>query len=277
MKRFEGIVIATDLDGTFFDSKGRTVERNLSAVKYFTANGGRFTIATGRLPSHVFSGFADVAEYVNMPLVTCNGSYIYDLRANSACSVYPIPYDRVKEIVELVESQYPMAGLIASSAECGLLCTPFSFENERIKRDFEWYSTVSRIVADVDDWRDQSVLKLVVRADAVTVSEMIVKFSQQFGDVFSVTQSSATYLEIQARGRNKGVALKELVSSMGDGMKLYTCGDYINDLEMHRAADVSVCPSNAHPRVIEECDLCLRTNDDGLIADLVDYIERKMQ
>ena len=63
---------------------------------------------------------------------------------------------------------------------------------------------------------------------------------------------------------------------MGEGTRLYTCGDYLNDLEMLKAADVAVCPTNAHPQVKQTCDLCFRTNDDGLIADLIEYIDRQI-
>ena len=38
---------------------------------------------------------------------------------------------------------------------------------------------------------------------------------------------------------------------LGEGKTLYTCGDYLNDIELHQAADVSVCPSNAHEDIKE--------------------------
>ena len=36
-KKFENILIASDLDGTFFGSKTHLVERNLEKIKYFCA------------------------------------------------------------------------------------------------------------------------------------------------------------------------------------------------------------------------------------------------
>ena len=63
MKRFEKIVIVTDIDGTFISDKEALVERNLAAIEYFKAHGGRFTVASGRAAEHIrgedisFDGF----------------------------------------------------------------------------------------------------------------------------------------------------------------------------------------------------------------------------
>ncbi|MBQ9113251.1 MAG: HAD hydrolase family protein [Clostridia bacterium] len=275
MNRFENIVIATDLDGTFLDSDKRLVARNLEAVRYFTDNGGHFTVSTGRIPPHVTAGFKSVREYINMPAVTCNGACIYDFRTEERLKLYTVPFEHIKAVTDLVHAEYPGAAIRASSWEHGFLCTPADMNNKFIKVDFERNAIVSRLVCDVDGWSDLSLFKIVIRADECMAEVILDRLRALFGDLFSITQSDSTILDLQRRGRDKGIALRELVSEMGEGMRLYTCGDYINDLEMHRAADVSVCPSNAHPTVIEECDLCLRTNDDGLIADLVEYLDRE--
>ena len=48
MKIFEGCLLVSDLDGSFFGSGTSLPQRNLDAVRYFMDNGGLFTIATGR-------------------------------------------------------------------------------------------------------------------------------------------------------------------------------------------------------------------------------------
>ena len=48
MGKFDRILIVSDLDGTFLGSGGRMVERNVEKIKFFNANGGLFTFATGR-------------------------------------------------------------------------------------------------------------------------------------------------------------------------------------------------------------------------------------
>lgn len=49
MKDFSNILILTDLDGTFFGKHAKIIQRNIDAIEYFKAKGGRFSIATGRV------------------------------------------------------------------------------------------------------------------------------------------------------------------------------------------------------------------------------------
>jgi hydroxymethylpyrimidine pyrophosphatase-like HAD family hydrolase len=60
-------------------------------------------------------------------------------------------------------------------------------------------------------------------------------------------------------------------------VKIYVCGDYENDLEMLRDADVAVCPENAIDSVKDVCDLCLCDHKQGVIADLIEHIEREIR
>ena len=57
MGKFDGILIATDWDGTFF-SGGQLFEKNLEAIKRFQSEGGSFTVCTGRHYSFV-NGFKE--------------------------------------------------------------------------------------------------------------------------------------------------------------------------------------------------------------------------
>ena len=42
---FDGILILSDFDGTFAGEGGRIVDRNISAIEYFRANGGHFSFS----------------------------------------------------------------------------------------------------------------------------------------------------------------------------------------------------------------------------------------
>ena len=90
--------------------------------------------------------------------------------------------------------------------------------------------------------------------------------------------SDGTIFECQKKGYNKGVYIERLrryYRERGQDVKVYVCGDYENDFEMLRAADVAVCPENAIDSVKEVCDLCLCDHKQGVIADLVELLERQ--
>ena len=70
-------------------------------------------------------------------------------------------------------------------------------------------------------------------------------------------------------------ALREYVEkNAGKPVRLFACGDYENDLTMLAAADVAVCPTNALDCVKAVADVCLCHHTEGLIANLVELIEK---
>ena len=61
---------------------------------------------------------------------------------------------------------------------------------------------------------------------------------------------------------------------VGKPVRLFACGDYENDLTMLAAADVAVCPTNALDCVKAVADVCLCHHTEGLIANLIELIEK---
>ena len=89
MQKFRNVLLASDFDNTLVYTQGALERgedippmsaRNREAVDYFLANGGFFTVATGRaLPA--FAQFASALP-VNAPCVIANGAAIYDFARN---------------------------------------------------------------------------------------------------------------------------------------------------------------------------------------------------
>ena len=78
MKKFENIVIASDIDGTILWNSSYINPKNFEKLQYFCENGGHFTLSTGRNHNDIFSIMAKLRDYVNAPCILCNGSYLYD-------------------------------------------------------------------------------------------------------------------------------------------------------------------------------------------------------
>lgn len=52
-KIFDGYTLVSDMDGTLINSNKEISKENLDAIKYFVNNGGKFTVATGRMVASV--------------------------------------------------------------------------------------------------------------------------------------------------------------------------------------------------------------------------------
>ena len=48
MGKFDGVLLASDFDDTLYGLDRQVCPRNRKALNYFIAQGGRFTVATGR-------------------------------------------------------------------------------------------------------------------------------------------------------------------------------------------------------------------------------------
>ena len=90
MGKFDDVLLASDFDNTILNTErprrtGGPIppvsQGNLTAIRYFMAEGGRFAVATGRaLPA--FRMFADKVP-MNAPAIVCNGAALYDFEAET--------------------------------------------------------------------------------------------------------------------------------------------------------------------------------------------------
>jgi len=71
MGKFDGIIIVSDIDGTFLGRNGRLVPENLRAIEYFQKEGGSFTVATGREHFLVPPSIPDLDRICNIPMIAC--------------------------------------------------------------------------------------------------------------------------------------------------------------------------------------------------------------
>ena len=276
MKKFENIIIASDLDGTFLSSERTEVARNIEKIKYFTENGGIFTISTGRIFPHILAAAPNAREYVNAPVVSCNGMSLYDLRSDSAAKESFFDSEILAEIVNTVYADYPDTGFRGITRDGVVTFQP---ENSYIKSEMEALKTKTYVI-DRGDLANYKYHKLSFRDTPDVLAKIRGMLEDRYEGRFNIFCSEDTILEIQPLGMSKATLLTELRDMLSDGGErktLYAVGDYENDYEMLLAADVAVCPANALDKIKDICDLCLCDNDSGVIADLIEYIDKNTE
>ena len=85
---FNGAILLCDIDGTLLENN-IIPQRNIEKINYFIAEGGCFSVATGRN----LAGFSNVIDAFKgiSPSVVSNGCLIYDYKAKK------ILYERILE------------------------------------------------------------------------------------------------------------------------------------------------------------------------------------
>lgn len=248
------ILIAADMDGTFLDKNGKIPECNLEAVERFKKAGGRFTVSTGRYGKKLGELFPGYEKYVNAPVISCNGAYMYDAAcgdvlfelSHASSWAVPLLHRITKKFGDNLEI-YTV--LKKDGAPFG---TPYDMKTEN---EYEYYK--------------------VVFSSAPEKMPAIRRFIEENGDGYFISNSAPGLVEILDPCATKGTCInrmRDYYRGNGEDIYIIGVGDYENDLCMLNAADCGACPENATDEVKAVCGIRLCHCNDGAINDLVNKI-----
>ena len=213
MGKFDGVLIASDFDNTMVYTEGAlrsggpvpAISReNRDAIEYFMAQGGTFSVATGRaLPS-----FASVMDGVPMngPTVLFNGAAIYDFPAGRYLRTAFLPEcirDHVRQLSQL------MPGLtfeIYHDDNSIHVVNP----NEITARHLHLTHTPSQQIDSLDQ-APSPIAKLLFEEEPQRLRQLEETIrAQDWSREYEVVASAVNLLEITARGANKGGMVRRL-------------------------------------------------------------------
>ncbi len=263
---FDGTLIVSDIDGTFLGSGSRIVERNIKALDRYKAEGGRFTVATGREWYLVLRDVPFMEDIVNAPIICCNGAEIYDMTDGAV--IRRVCHDG---------SAYEMTRELMSA---------FPELHLKVTVDDKWYYTAgSEVHGDNTAYPDRinimpytefprgGWMKILFWGDPKDIVR-IKEYGIPRYPGFVFVSAHDNGVEIQSPDGTKASMLPRLKDYVGAD-SLWAVGDYENDILMLRAAENRACPENALdavksiPGIVRLC-----SNDDGCTADLIDLIRR---
>lgn len=274
MGLFDGVLIASDIDMTFLSSQGQVLARNAESIRAFCADGGRFCFATGRTHCSLEQLIPGIGALANTPCILSNGSYVCDLRTDKIENEIALDPAAALPFFTRIAALFPQVGFRISIGDEFYV----PIETERMQSELGLYRghlhPVPLTKVPPQGWN-----KVVFHGtpEQLLAVRAAMEEDEHVG-AFAIMHSSPVLLEVLSRGASKGVQLrylKEKYSRCGIPITTYGIGDYENDLPLLLAADVAVCPANAQQCVKEKSALCVCSNDDGAIADLIDRIARQ--
>ncbi len=268
MKKFDGILIVSDLDGTLLRDDKSVSEENIRAIEYFMSEGGKFTFVTGRIAVAV-KRIYDIVK-PNVPCGCANGCGIYDFEEARLLWKREISKD-VLSLAEYVEKNHPSVGIEVCAADK----IYFSRKNASIEKHIrnEHLLDIERHYRDVDE----PFLKLLFADDdEEKLLEMIegIKTHPDF-DKFSAIRSDHEYYEVLPKGSNKGELVEKLAEILEiDIKRTVAIGDNDNDIAMLKCAGVGVAVSNASDGAKDAADYITVSNEEHAIAKIIDDIDK---
>ena len=263
------VLLITDMDGTFLPSSKIPGQASVAAVNDLQSRGGKFSIATGRAIQAAGQYFNSVS--VNCPIIMCNGGMIYDL--NNKKQIYDVfvpSYTR--EITAQILRDNPDVGCEVLTLDKVYVpqMTPMEAAHNVICK-------VDPVICDISEI-PENWYKVLFAIEPEKMERLMNYVKSHNWTGVDFVRSSKEYYEILPTDISKGFALSKMreVCHMED-FTFVAMGDYNKDIEMLRAADVAICPSNAVDEVKEVCGVVLKEScEEDAAAAAVRYIYKKL-
>ena len=241
MGKFDGVLLVSDYDATF--AEGNKVHPdNLAMLDYFEAQGGRFTIATGRTHC-TFRKIRDLVPF-NAPVLLANGALIHDFEAGKTLFEAPLPPTVREDMIEL-SRQFPKMSLEVYSGENDLYAwNPNLYVHKHIL-----YTGARSHICSIEEipspWD-----KALMEHDHETLLTYQAEVLKRWGDRYEAIFSDDHMLELNAKGCTKGASALRLAELLGiQKENLYCVGDNENDIAMLEVSAIPFAPENAIPSV----------------------------
>ena len=253
---FDGILLISDLDGTLvFD--GKISEENIHAIEYFQNNGGLFTICTGR--THIIDEPFIREIHPNTYTGNVNGALIYDTEKKRAVLEHSFDDDKVRKYMEIILSCFPEHRRISMATPMGMAI----------------FSRLKKVDTGLLDYCARPIYKIVFSQSAEQTMEMANVFKNH--PDFDVCRSCEFFFEIMPKGINKGYFVQKMREILGERVHTTVAiGDYDNDIDMIRAADIGVAVSGGDENVLKAADWVAPPVTQHALSWLVGRLEEKI-
>lgn len=268
MKKFQGILIATDLDGTLLRKDKSISDENKKAIEYFKENGGYFTIVTGR-PMAVNRAISEEVN-PNAPIGCLNGGGIYDTGKKEYLWTKPLDKGAM-ELVEHIDKNVPDMSIQV----CGFEDNYFCKMNEAMQRHLRdaGFKDIRCHYREVPETWAKVLFAHAEEEVLFKVRDIL--NSHSLADQFDFIRSDPEFYEILPKGISKGDLVLRIADILGiDRRKTVAIGDHDNDVSMILSAGVGIAVANASKAAKEAADIVTVSNEENAIAKLIDDIDK---
>jgi len=263
------VILLSDMDGTLLDSKKNITDADRNAIRRFTGLGGHFSVATGR----TIQSFEQYLEMLDLkePVIMYNGAAIHDYTSGETLFTHPLPENAKKAAISILEAMPELGGEVLKTDGT------YVFRNNDYQLLHTKICGITPFYQELESIEEGGWLKVLFSMSPEDMDYIQILVRQLDCHGLSFVKSSEMFYEMLPEGVSKGSALEEYRKLPGfEDFTFVSVGDFDNDIEMIKAADLGACPANAEDSVKEKADLVLtRTNDEGAVAELIDEIVRR--
>ena len=269
--KYENTAILTDLDGTLFNSQGLVSDEDRAAIDEYIQQGDLFGVATGREPHNARLHLPELP--MNAPSIVLNGAAIYDFLTERYLSSVLMDQTAALQVLEHCRQlQLPLDVQIYTT-EGIFYATPLETADPGFLRIHQPTSFQTMDCLVTKKWmkvvlleREKDALESMVSYLRATGLGQKISLVEGTTDVVKIGK----YQELLPANINKGTGIA-LLRNLPEyaGRKVFAVGDYWNDMELLREADIPCAPENAIAAVKAASSFVLPSHNDNPITWLI--------
>ena len=267
---FSDVLLTVDFDRTMTGPDSKIPQRNLDAVAFFMANGGTFTVNTGRSMASFRKHLGKVP--VNAPILMYNGSARWE---NGVLSDLKILDLDLWETVQKVREEFPSMNLEVQGVDYHYLIDP----DPAYLGFYQALKWAHRVVEPGEDLgpflkfaiagspKSKSVATLfdISETEDAAFDAAQDRLLELWSDKVEVYRAAPRIIDVHAKGVSKIAAARQLQQELGK--KILVCaGDAENDIPMLEGADYAFCPADG---VVANRFPTVCNCTDGAVADVI--------
>ncbi len=254
--------IATDMDGTLLNEKNEIHEDFYTVFNELREKNIIFAAASGRQYYNLVNRFKDIKD--NMMFIAENGTFV--VHKGEELLINKLAKEIVIDLIEIgrsIEESYVIL--------CGKKSAYIEKTDERLIMQIKKYYERYKIVEDLTKVNDEFLKVTICDFKGAELNSN--KYYNDYRDKVQITVSGELWLDITAKGVNKGVAISKIQQILGIKYEeTMVFGDYLNDLEMMSSAYYSYAMENAHEDLKKVARFRAKSNNDNGVIQAIKQI-----
>lgn len=257
-------LLISDLDGTLINSQHFISQENLDAISHFMKYGGSFAVATGRTKDNIRPYVRNLV--LNGPCILYNGGGIYSFQEERFLETEFLDRNAVENYISYCINNCKNMVVEIFTPEMMYIITPDHIVDPYVKNEKQVFSRTT-----LDDVMKMDWIKVLLYDSPESLQKAQLVFEEfNLSDKVDSFFSQIFYLELIKKNVSKGSALQRLKNShLYRDKKIIAVGDYDNDIEMIRLADVGIAVGNARECVKDAADIVTVSNDENAMREII--------
>lgn len=275
MNRYD--LIAFDMDGTLLNSKNKVNESSQTAIAEAAEAGKIIVVCTGRTKAEI-TDYAETSLQKVRFFVCENGAVLYDAKTKEILSAEAINDTLVAQIIDMADGKDAMTVLASVGQNMVTRSEAEKMEYYHAERYKELEFRTGVICEDlIAEYRKVhfQVEKINIYSENTDIrDELLVQIRKL---PVTVVYAEETGFEVGAFGMSKAKGLRNLCSRLDIPMeRTIAVGDSDNDVEMLKAAGLSVAMGNAMDHVKALSKVMVADHDhDGCAEAIYNYLMKE--